>query len=94
MAEAVAEAPNEVAVPEATGAEASPAQEQAAPLIPDEAAPDAPTVVAPTTEPFLPKIFTPLLDEGVSESALPLWMVPTAGVGIFVVRVAAFFVYQ
>ncbi len=48
MAEAVAEAPNEVAVPEATGAEASPAQEQAAPLIPDEAAPDAPTVVAPT----------------------------------------------
>jgi chemotaxis protein MotB len=48
MAEAVAEAPNEVAVPEAPGAEASPAQEQAAPLIPDEAAPDAPTVVAPT----------------------------------------------
>jgi chemotaxis protein MotB len=48
MAEAVAEAPNEVAVPEAPGAEASPAQEQVAPLIPDEAAPDAPTVVAPT----------------------------------------------
>jgi chemotaxis protein MotB len=48
MAEAVAEAPNEVAVPEAPGAEASPAQEQAAPLIPDVAAPDAPTVVAPT----------------------------------------------
>jgi chemotaxis protein MotB len=48
MAEAVAEAPNEVAVPEATGAEVSPAQEQAAPLIPDVAAPDAPTVVAPT----------------------------------------------
>ena len=48
MAEAVAEAPNQVAVPDAAGAEASPAQEQAAPLIPDEAAPDAPTVVAPT----------------------------------------------
>jgi chemotaxis protein MotB len=48
MAEAVAEAPNQVAVPEAPGAEDVPAQAEAAPLIPDEAAPDAPTVVAPT----------------------------------------------
>ena len=48
MAEAVAEAPNQVAVPEAPSAEAVPAQAEAAPLIPDEAAPDAPTVVAPT----------------------------------------------
>jgi chemotaxis protein MotB len=48
MAEAVAEAPNEVAVPEAAGADAPAAQAEAAPLIPDEAAPDAPTVVAPT----------------------------------------------
>ncbi len=48
MAEAVAEAPNQVAVPDAPGAEAVPAQAEAAPLIPDEAAPDAPTVVAPT----------------------------------------------
>ena len=48
MAEAVAEAPNEVAVPEAAGADAAAAQAEAAPLIPDEAAPDAPTVVAPT----------------------------------------------
>ena len=53
MAEAVAEAPNEVAVPEAASADASAeqaeaAQAEAAPLIPDEAAPDAPTVVAPT----------------------------------------------
>ncbi len=48
MAEAVAEAPNQVAVPEAPGAEAVPAQAEAPQLIPDEAAPDAPTVVAPT----------------------------------------------
>lgn len=48
MAEAVAEAPNEVAVPEAASADAPAAQAEAAPLIPDEAAPDAPTVVAPT----------------------------------------------
>ncbi len=48
MAEAVAEAPNQVAVPEAQGAEAVPAQAEAPQLIPDEAAPDAPTVVAPT----------------------------------------------
>ncbi len=48
MAEAVAEAPNEVAVPEAAAADAAAPQAEAAPLIPDEAAPDAPTVVAPT----------------------------------------------
>ena len=48
MAEAVAEAPNEVAVPEAASADSAAAQAEAAPLIPDEAAPDAPTVVAPT----------------------------------------------
>ena len=48
MAEAVAEAPNEVAVPEAASADAAAVQAEAAPLIPDEAAPDAPTVVAPT----------------------------------------------
>ena len=48
MAEAVAEAPNEVAVPEAAGADSAAAQAETAPLIPDEAAPDAPTVVAPT----------------------------------------------
>jgi chemotaxis protein MotB len=48
MAEAVAEAPDQVAVPEAPGAEAVPAQAEAPQLIPDEAAPDAPTVVAPT----------------------------------------------
>jgi ATP-binding cassette, subfamily B, bacterial MsbA len=35
-----------------------------------------------------------LLDEGFSENALPLWMVPTAVIGIFVVRGAAFFVSQ
>ena len=46
MAEAVAEAPNQVAVPEAPGSEDVPAQAEAAPLIPDEAAPDAPVLPA------------------------------------------------
>lgn len=52
------------------------------------------TLVAASTEPLIPALFKPLLDEGFSENALPLWMVPTAVIGIFVVRGAAFFVSQ
>ena len=48
------------------------------------------TLVAASTEPLIPALFKPLLDEGFSENALPLWMVPTAVIGIFVVRGAAF----
>jgi subfamily B ATP-binding cassette protein MsbA len=35
-----------------------------------------------------------LLDEGFAENSLPLWMVPTAVIGIFFVRGLAFFVSQ
>jgi len=52
------------------------------------------TLVAASTEPLIPALFKPLLDKGFSENALPLWMVPTAVVGIFLIRGAAFFVSQ
>ena len=52
------------------------------------------TLVAASTEPLIPALFKPLLDDGFSENALPLWMVPTAVIGIFLVRGAAFFISQ
>ena len=52
------------------------------------------TLVAALTEPLIPALFKPLLDEGFSENSLPLWMVPTAVIGIFVVRGLAFFLSQ
>lgn len=52
------------------------------------------TLVAASTEPLIPALFKPLLDQGFAENALPLWMVPAAVIGIFVVRGAAFFVSQ
>ena len=52
------------------------------------------TLVAASTEPLIPALFKPLLDEGFSENALPLWMVPTAIIGIFLIRGIAFFVSQ
>ncbi len=52
------------------------------------------TLVAASTEPLIPALFKPLLDEGFSQNALPLWMVPTAVIGIFAVRGAAFFISQ
>ncbi len=52
------------------------------------------TLVAASTEPLIPALFKPLLDEGFAENSLPLWMVPAAVIGIFLVRGAAFFVSQ
>jgi subfamily B ATP-binding cassette protein MsbA len=52
------------------------------------------TVAAAATEPLIPALFKPLLDEGFAENSLPLWMVPTAVIGIFFVRGLAFFVSQ
>ncbi|MEY3886702.1 MAG: Lipid export ATP-binding/permease protein MsbA [Pseudomonadota bacterium] len=52
------------------------------------------TLVAAGTEPLIPALFKPLLDEGFAEKSLPLWWVPTAVIGIFLVRGAAFFVSQ
>lgn len=52
------------------------------------------TLVAAGTEPLIPALFKPLLDEGFAEKSLPLWWVPAAVIGIFLVRGAAFFVSQ
>ncbi len=52
------------------------------------------TLIAAATEPLIPALFKPLLDEGFAENSLPLWMVPTAVIGIFFVRGLAFFVSQ
>lgn len=52
------------------------------------------TLVAACTEPLIPALFKPLLDEGFSENTFPLWMVPTAVIGIFLVRGTAFFLSQ
>jgi subfamily B ATP-binding cassette protein MsbA len=51
-------------------------------------------VVAAATEPLIPALFKPLLDEGFAENSLPLWVVPAAVIGIFLVRGMAFFVSQ
>ena len=52
------------------------------------------TGVAAATEPLIPALFKPLLDEGFAENSLPLWWVPAAVIGIFLVRGLAFFVSQ
>ena len=52
------------------------------------------TVVAAATEPLIPALFKPLLDEGFAENTLPLWVVPAAVIGIFLGRGLAFFVSQ
>jgi subfamily B ATP-binding cassette protein MsbA len=54
----------------------------------------AATLIAASTEPLIPALFKPLLDEGFAEKSLPLWWVPTAVIGIFLVRGVAFFVSQ
>ncbi len=49
-------------------------------------------VVAAATEPLFPALMKPLLDQGfVERSAFPLWWVPAAIIGIFVVRGIATF---
>lgn len=52
------------------------------------------TVVAAATEPLIPALMQPLLDQGFQAGRLPLWVVPVAVIGIFVVRGVAGFVAQ
>ncbi len=50
-------------------------------------------VVAAATEPMFPALMKPLLDQGfVAKADFPLWFVPVALIGIFVLRGAATFV--
>ncbi|MEO7245783.1 MAG: lipid A export permease/ATP-binding protein MsbA [Rubrivivax sp.] len=51
-------------------------------------------VVGAATEPAVPALMKPLLDQGFGGSGLPLWLVPVAIIGLFTVRGVAGFVSQ
>jgi len=52
------------------------------------------SLAAALTEPLIPALFKPLLDQGFSPEGFALWMIPGAVVGLFAVRGAAHFVGQ
>jgi subfamily B ATP-binding cassette protein MsbA len=52
------------------------------------------TLIAAGTEPLIPALLQPLLDRGFTQGTLPLWMVPLAIMGVFLVRGIAQFVAQ
>ena len=52
------------------------------------------TLVGAVTEPLIPALLQPLLDQGFTQGSLQLWMVPLAILGIFFVRGLAQFVGQ
>jgi len=52
------------------------------------------SLVGAATEPAIPALMQPLLDQGFTGRNLPLWMVPLAIIGLFAVRGAAGFVAQ
>ena len=52
------------------------------------------TVVAAATEPLIPALFKPLLDEGFTGQGLPLWFIPVAVIGLFAIRGITFFLAQ
>ena len=52
------------------------------------------TLVAALTEPLIPALFQPLLDKGFAQNALPIWSVPVAVIGIFLLRGIAYYLGQ
>ncbi|MFY3383645.1 lipid A export permease/ATP-binding protein MsbA [Paracidovorax sp. MALMAid1276] len=54
----------------------------------------AATLVGAITEPLIPALLQPLLDKGFTQGTLPLWAVPVAILGVFLVRGIAQFVGQ
>ncbi|PIT73426.1 lipid A export permease/ATP-binding protein MsbA [Limnohabitans sp. G3-2] len=52
------------------------------------------TLMGALTEPMIPALFQPLLDQGFAENKLPLWAIPVAVVGLFSVRGLANFISQ
>ena len=52
------------------------------------------SLIGAATEPLIPELMRPLLDQGFTAGKLPLWAVPVAIVGIFAVRGVAGFVAQ
>jgi len=51
-------------------------------------------LVGAATEPMIPALMQPLLDQGFNAGKLPLWLVPLVIIGLFTVRGAAGFVAQ
>ena len=47
------------------------------------------SLVGALTEPLIPAMLKPLLDQGFTAGALPLWLVPVAIIGVFALRGAA-----
>ncbi len=54
----------------------------------------AATLVGAVTEPLIPALLQPLLDSGFTDGTLPLWSVPLAIIGVFLVRGLSQFVGQ
>jgi len=52
------------------------------------------SLIGAATEPLIPALLKPLLDQGFTAGKLPLWMVPVAIVGVFALRGVAGFVSQ
>lgn len=52
------------------------------------------SMAAALTEPLIPALFKPLLDEGFSAEGFPLWMIPAAVLGLFAIRGIAHFIGQ
>lgn len=52
------------------------------------------SLCAALTEPLIPALFKPLLDQGFSADGFPLWMIPGAVVGLFFLRGVAHFLGQ
>ena len=52
------------------------------------------TLVGAGTEPLIPALMQPLLDQGFTKGTLPLWFVPLALMGLFAIRGLAQFVAQ
>ena len=52
------------------------------------------TLVGAITEPLMPALLKPLLDQGFTEGTLPLWIIPIALVGLFAIRGLAQFIGQ
>ena len=52
------------------------------------------SVVGAATEPAIPALMRPLLDKGFGAGQLPLWMIPVAIIGLFLLRGVAGFVAQ
>lgn len=52
------------------------------------------TLVAALTEPLIPALFQPLLDNGFTQNRLPLWSIPLVVIGLFSLRGLAHFLAQ